>query len=200
MPVTSSGTKRARPSSRAITDFHAEGVQWLSNFHECDVTVDGVTYPTAEAAFQAAKHDSDEHREFVRSRPKPRSAKGAGGRASFKARGITLREDWEDVKVDVMRTVVRAKFTQNAELASALLGTGDVKLAEGNTWGDKFWGVTKHGGENWLGRILMQVRGELADAAADAAAAGEQAGAGGGGAAEAAQPRPRRGSGKARRK
>lgn len=32
---------------------------------------------------------------------------------------------------------------------------------EGNTWGDKFWGVCDGEGENHLGKLLMEVRAEL---------------------------------------
>ena len=36
-----------------------------------------------------------------------------------------------------------------------------LKLVEGNTWGDRFWGVCGGVGLNWLGRLLMQVRDEV---------------------------------------
>ena len=63
-----------------------------------------------------------------------------------------------------MEEIVRAKFTQNEELKRLLLATGDKRLAEGNTWGDTFWGVDLRSGrgENHLGIILMRVREELA--------------------------------------
>jgi predicted NAD-dependent protein-ADP-ribosyltransferase YbiA (DUF1768 family) len=43
-----------------------------------------------------------------------------------------------------------------------LLLTGDCELVEGNTWGDKFWGVCDGEGENHLGKLLMKIRAELA--------------------------------------
>jgi len=42
-----------------------------------------------------------------------------------------------------------------------LLQTGDAKLVLNNKWNDKFWGVCRGVGENWLGKILMEVRDEL---------------------------------------
>ena len=58
------------------------------------------------------------------------------------------------------RQLLRSKFS-DPELAEALLATGDAELVEGNTWGDPFWGVYKGKGENMLGRLLMEVRGEI---------------------------------------
>ena len=42
-----------------------------------------------------------------------------------------------------------------------LIQTGDSVLIEGNTWGDRVWGVCNGVGENRLGRILMKIRSEL---------------------------------------
>jgi len=72
-----------------------------------------------------------------------------------------MRNDWEEVKVSVMRDLIRQKFKPGSELSDRLLDTGDWLLEEGNTWGDTFWGVCDGVGENWLGRLLMERRGEL---------------------------------------
>ena len=81
---------------------------------------------------------------------------------------MKLRGDWEEIKTELMLEIVRAKFTQNEELAARLLATRDRRLVEGNTWHDVFWGVDQRTGqgENHLGRILMQVRNELKEKAA----------------------------------
>ena len=62
-----------------------------------------------------------------------------------------------------METAVHAKFTQNVELKELLLETGDSELIEGNTWGDREWGVDlkTNEGQNKLGKILMKVRESL---------------------------------------
>jgi ribA/ribD-fused uncharacterized protein len=63
-----------------------------------------------------------------------------------------------------MNELVRAKFNQNSDLKKQLIETGNKLLVEGNNWNDCFWGVTQDKwGENWLGRILMDVRNELRD-------------------------------------
>ena len=74
---------------------------------------------------------------------------------------MSLRADWEDIKVNVMRDVVKAKFEQNGDLKDALLATKDAYLEEGNTWGDRTWGTVNGSGANLLGQILMNVREKL---------------------------------------
>ncbi len=44
------------------------------------------------------------------------------------------------------------------ELAQKLINTGDAELIEKNYWHDYFWGECNGKGENWLGKILMQIR------------------------------------------
>ena len=129
---------------------------FLSNFHEAPVTWEGLTYPSAEAAFQAAKVLTSEERLSFTTLP--------ANRAKRMGRQVQLRPDWEEVKTGLMEEIVRAKFTQNPALAAQLLSTGNAQLVEGNNWGDTCWGVDMRTGkgENRLGCILMKVRAELA--------------------------------------
>ena len=139
----------------SITNFHEEGYTFLSNFYEAPVAYRGLTYGSAEAAFQAQKCLTDEEKQaFTDARP---------GKSKGMGRRVKLRPDWEEVKVGLMEEIVRAKFTQNEDLRQKLLETGEKRLAEGNTWGDTFWGVDLRSGrgENHLGLILMKVREEL---------------------------------------
>ena len=65
------------------------------------------------------------------------------------------------MKIDIMRQVLKSKFTQNPELKAKLIATGDAELIEGNNWNDRFWGVCRGVGQNHLGKLLMEVRAEL---------------------------------------
>lgn len=126
---------------------------YLSNFFECSVTYKDKTYLSTEAAFQAQKtKDKEIRKKFALLSPS--DAKSLG-------REIKLRPDWEDIKVDVMYEICRAKFIQHPELAVRLLATGNEELVEGNNHGDTFWGMVNGKGENYLGRILMCIRNEL---------------------------------------
>lgn len=128
--------------------------RWLSNFHECEVVLDGVVYPSTEAAYQAAKTLDLKQREEIRLAAKPGDAKKLG-------RKVTMRPDWETAKVGVMEDLCRQKFTKYSDLKDKLLETGDDELIEGNHWNDRFWGVCKGVGLNHLGKILMKIRADL---------------------------------------
>jgi ribA/ribD-fused uncharacterized protein len=137
-----------------ITAFAGE-YRFLSNFYPAAVDLDGSTYPTVEHAYQAAKSLEPSTQAKVKRAPRPGDAKRLG-------RQIRLRPDWEDVKVGIMRDLVRQKFTSHPDLRARLLATGDAELVEGNYWHDTFWGQCPVGtGFNHLGRILMEVRAEL---------------------------------------
>lgn len=127
--------------------------RFLSNFFETDVTWEGLTYPSSEAAFQAAKTLDQEERKRFCTMP-PTQAKREGYR-------VKLRNDWEEVKVQLMYEIVLAKFTQNEFLKQKLISTGNEWLEEGNTWGDKTWGTVNGVGNNYLGKVLMAVRSVL---------------------------------------
>lgn len=139
-----------------IDRFNGTQYSFLSNFYTAYVVWEGIKYTTSEHAYQAAKTLNLELRKnvFGDMNSSPAVAKRAG-------RKIELRSDWESVKIDVMREIVRIKFRTHPKLAEKLLATGDEELVEGNTWGDRFWGQVDGVGENWLGKILMEVREEL---------------------------------------
>lgn len=127
--------------------------QFLSNFYRTDVLYLGICFPTAEHAYQWLKMATPEDKRMVLNARGPGDAKRAGRRGKAVA-------NWDTVKFDIMRDVLRAKF-RNVTLAKWLLQTGNAELVEGNTWGDVIWGVCDGVGENWLGRLLMEVRTEL---------------------------------------
>lgn len=128
---------------------------FLSNFYESPVIYEGITYLNNEAAFQAQKTLTNKER-LAFTMLNPSQAKKLG-------RSVSLRPDWEDIKIDIMYNICKAKFTQNETLKTKLLKTGDATLIEGNTWGDKIWGQVNGVGENNLGKVLMRIREELKD-------------------------------------
>lgn len=130
--------------------------RFLSNFYPAPLTINGLAFATAEHAYQAAKAVNDEDRERIRNAKTPGDAKRLG-------RKIECRPDWEARRVSEMLTILRAKFSQNPDLAARLIQTGDQQLIESNTWGDRFWGVCAGVGANELGKALMLVRTELLD-------------------------------------
>lgn len=128
--------------------------RWMSNFHPSRLAYDGIEYATVEHAYQAAKTLSVDERRAIASLATPALAKRAG-------RTVTMRPDWDRVKVGVMKELLALKF-QDADLRSRLMSTGDRLIVEGNRWGDRFWGQSPVGtGRNELGKLLMSLRSEL---------------------------------------
>jgi ribA/ribD-fused uncharacterized protein len=125
---------------------------FLSNFYESSIWVGGERYPSVEHAYQAAKAGDESTKRLIREADSPAVAKRLGF-------SCQLPPDWDTRKVDIMRGLVREKF-KNPLLRPLLLATGDAMLIEGNTWNDTTWGICRGKGQNWLGRILMQVRDE----------------------------------------
>ena len=139
---------------KAITSFRGE-YAFLSNMYSVPVKWNGHTYQNSEAAFQSAKTlDPEERNAFCNLN---------GVAAKQKGKKVLLRKDWKDVKDGIMEEIIRAKFTQNPELAKKLVKTGDAQLMEGNNWHDTYWGVNSMTleGKKHLGIILMKIRAEL---------------------------------------
>lgn len=82
--------------------------------------------------------------------------------AKYLGRRVSLRKDWESVKLKLMKDIVREKFLQNPDLMQQLLATEDAYLEEGNDWGDRVWGTVNGQGRNLLGFTLMEIREEFA--------------------------------------
>jgi len=127
---------------------------FLSNFYAAPIERRGITYPTSEHAYQAAKTGDRQMKRKIAEATSPKQAKHFGYK-------VVMREDWEDVKLRVMKNIVRMKFKQNPDLSISLIGTYPAVLEEGNNHGDRFWGKVEGTGQNHLGRILTEVRKEL---------------------------------------
>ena len=136
---------------------------FLSNFYQAPTWYEGLLFPTSEHAYQAAKTLDTEERLQILKCATPAIAKRLG-------RALTLRKNWELIKVQEMYSIVYSKF-QVEHLRELLLRTGDAELVEGNTWHDNFWGDCCCGsrtlcldpGLNTLGIILMEIRWEVAE-------------------------------------
>lgn len=133
---------------------------FLSNFHPSRPIRDeyGITYPSVEHYFQAMKTLDRMLRIDIAIQPTP-------GKAKYLGRRINLREDWEQIKEQVMYDALIQKFSDPI-MKKKLLATGDVTLIEGTTWHDNYWGVCScekcNGcGKNRLGELLMKLREEL---------------------------------------
>lgn len=128
----------------------------FSNFSRHHLFLKDKIWKTSEHYFQAQKFAGTEFEEKVRLAPTAKESANLGRNRKF-----PLRRDWEEVKDDIMREALRAKFTQDKDLKKILIETGDAELVE-HTANDNYWGDGGDGsGKNMLGKLLMELREEL---------------------------------------
>jgi ribA/ribD-fused uncharacterized protein len=131
--------------------------RFLSNFFYTTVYYEGLSFTSSEAAYQSSKLLPHCRSQFQNISP-------AASKKLWKSFGEdslydSFPEEWDERKYDVMAGIVFDKFLRNKSLRQRLLDTGDRYLEETLWWRDVFWGVDiKLGGQNNLGKILMNVR------------------------------------------
>ncbi len=123
-----------------------------------EIDLDGVSWPTTEHYFQAQKFIGTPFVQKIQDSSLPRDAFTLSRDPSI---SYWRRNDWEDVKMDVMRKAVFAKFTQHQYLRTMLVETESRTLVERSPH-DSFWGDGGNGtGQNHLGKLLMELRAKL---------------------------------------
>lgn len=148
-----------------ITAFQSK-YAWLSNFFPCRIHLQGIDFNSGEHAFQYIKARRNGCPELATRILKSNEAKDAK-QAGY---GITILENWDGEKEEMMSRVIEAKFKQNPELAQKLIATGDSTLVEATS--DRFWGAhatlnskslkeKNWEGNNVLGQLLMTLREDL---------------------------------------
>ncbi|MDD3694290.1 MAG: NADAR family protein [Candidatus Pacebacteria bacterium] len=137
-----------------IKEFQNE-YRWLSNMFPVEIPFQGHTYRSVEHAYQAQKSKEISWKMFCTQEIYPKIVKK-------KSHEISLRLDWEEVKLGIMEELLFLKFSQKF-FQTKLLETKDQEIQEGNDWDDVFWGVDKMTGigENHLGKLIMKVREKL---------------------------------------
>ena len=145
--------------------------RWLSTFNVAKpFKYNNMEYSNVENAFHAQKVDDNDERveEYRKALStnvddvlEPNQAKKFGGRKSFEENGFTLRTDWDKVKRVIMKEITKEYYLSNPEFLDKLIETGNKKLVHSGFRIDDYWGVTKTGGENNHGKILMEIREEL---------------------------------------
>ena len=140
---------------------------WLGNMSPYPVSHNGKTYRTTEALFQALRFDDNEVIEAIRDQKSPMAAKMKAKKN--KDRMVVVPLSGEDL--DNMRLVLRLKLLQHPILRDDLLASADEEIVEDCTkrpnGSGLFWGAANRDGEwvgeNWLGRLWMELRSELTE-------------------------------------
>ena len=138
--------------------FYEQDFYVLSNFSAFTLQWKGFRFDTSEAAYHYEKFEGtdSEVQSMILEAPSAHQAfKIAESQKMFR------RQDWDAVKVGIMRDILRAKAEQHEYVRRKLLATGDRELVE-DSWRDDFWGWgPNHDGQNMLGKLWMEVRAEL---------------------------------------
>jgi len=138
---------------------------WLGNMSPYPVSHNGKTYRTTEALFQALRFDDEMIIESIREQKSPMSTKMKAKKHRDRMVVVPLSE----ADLDNMRLVLRLKLLQHSKLRDDLLATGEEEIVEDCTKRPRgsglFWGAANRDGEwigeNWLGRLWMDLRAEL---------------------------------------
>lgn len=123
--------------------------------------VNGLFFGSSEALYQACKFPEDPGLQAeIGRKASPLFAKGLARRREEGARA-----DWDEVKIEIMRWVLRVKKAQNpARMRALLRDTGGRQIVE-RSRKDRFWGaiLEKDGylhGINRLGNLIGEIRAE----------------------------------------
>lgn len=137
--------------------FYEQDFYVLSNFSSFQIRYDEQTFPTSEHLYHYHKFPHDPVLQG-----KIRDAISAHEAFQIAAANSHLRRpDWDLVKVDIMRNILRAKVNQHEYVRRKLLATGDRILVE-DSWRDDVWGWGPNkDGQNLLGNLWMEIRQEL---------------------------------------
>jgi ribA/ribD-fused uncharacterized protein len=144
--------------------FYEQDFYVLSNFSAFTLVWKGLRFDTSEAAYHWEKFPGISDA-MVGIRDAIRTCSSA--HAAFKLAEefkYLRRADWDAVKISIMKDILRAKVDQHEYVRRKLLDTGDRELIE-DSWRDSFWGWGEDGkGQNQLGKLWMEIRGELRNA------------------------------------
>eukprot|EP01062_Namystynia_karyoxenos_P064500 TRINITY_DN5746_c0_g1_i1.p1 TRINITY_DN5746_c0_g1~~TRINITY_DN5746_c0_g1_i1.p1 ORF type:complete len:1160 (+),score=210.14 TRINITY_DN5746_c0_g1_i1:85-3564(+) len=159
-PVTPSSSKpewqtAVHPDEQLVVVYGYAG-NWgeLTSFWPCSFVFEGLTYPSLEHCYQSQKFADPEHREEIRTARTCDEAHRSG--KAFRP-GRTLRADWDEIRDDVMRGAMMAKFVQNPKCTATLLSTGKRTIVFADK-DDNHWGIGMGTGANRYGALLMELR------------------------------------------
>lgn len=135
--------------------------------------VNGMFFGSSEALYQACKFPENPGLQAeIGKMASPLFAKAKARKNEDEARG-----DWEELKIEVMRWVLRVKKAQNPARMSAILRDTNRRPIVERSGKDRFWGAVLENdgflhGENRLGVLLSEVRAEKSGPALPPAAPG----------------------------
>jgi ribA/ribD-fused uncharacterized protein len=158
---TAAGDTTGPDAALEPVDFYERELYPLSNFSAFTLQWKGIRFDTSEAAYHWEKFPRNMWLQY-----EIQTAPSAHEAFKLAERHRSSRHPrWDEIKVDIMRKIIRAKVEQHEYCRRKLLETGDRLLIEGS-WRDDFWGIGPNkDGQNMLGKLWMELRSELRQAA-----------------------------------
>ena len=136
----------------------------LSNFSAFKVQWGDTLWDTSEHAYQASKFKRVKHGTWIRRQIRTALSAHDAFKVAEQYRDAR-RSDWDLVKVQIMRAILRSKAQQHEYVRRKLLETGDRQIIE-KSWRDDYWGWgPNRDGANMLGKLWMEIRTDLCNAA-----------------------------------
>lgn len=135
----------------------------MHNMAPYPIQYQGKKWLTSEALFQSMRFVDNTIIEEIRNQTNPMRAKMTSKK--FRAHYIVIPMSEQDI--ENMRTCLKLKFTQHADLKSRLINTNGHRIIEDigtrRSTRDKFWGCyrineTEWVGDNMMGKLLMEMR------------------------------------------
>ena len=129
----------------------------FTNFYVAPITMFGLIYPSVEHFYQASKFDINSQLHYqIRQSSTPSAARDLANLPQNKQR---IRPSFWTDQDNIMYQALCSKFAQHVQLRNLLLSTGNRILIEDSPT-DYYWGIGQNKtGQNKLGQLLMQVRG-----------------------------------------
>jgi ribA/ribD-fused uncharacterized protein len=138
---------------------------WFGNMSHHPVVHEGKSFFTAEALFQSLRFSDESIKTSLAEIKNPMKAKFF---AKARVDQMTVKP-MSEADLENMRLVLRLKIEQHEEVRQALIDTGDILIVEDCTkrqhGSGLFWGAAQVDGawqgQNWLGRLWMELRETL---------------------------------------
>ncbi len=138
--------------------FYPKEFYVFDNFSSFQVEYEGNLWATSEHAYQAKK---------FKNRSPEVYAQIKAARSAHDAQKIAIEQkhlqesNWNSIKKDVMKEILRCKISQHPYVLKKLLQTGTRTIIE-DSWRDSTWGWGPNkDGKNLLGTIWMELREEF---------------------------------------
>ncbi len=124
------------------------------------VRINGILIHSTEALFQACRYP---HLVHVQQEILAKKSSKTVIMKNQVFRYLHSREDWEDIKIDVMSWCLKVKLAQNVFALGRLLDKTEDKAIVAHSHNDPFWGTKLEPdgclkGRNALGKLLMALR------------------------------------------